>query len=127
MARIKSTVPLVYNSRKQSSGIIVVEISEWKYELKNNRYIAVVSDYLFEMVSVEGQEEQIEQLTFLRSKSVIYPKEQIDALFYTLNNPINVNESYSTEMDTLISLALLYVTQQDPIYGSSAENWELAQ
>ena len=125
MAKIKSTVPLVYNSRKQTSGIIVVEISEWKYELKNNRYVAVVSDYLSEMKYVEGQPEPMEQLTFLRSKNVFYPKEQIDALFFALNNPITGSESYSAEMDNLISMALLYVTQQDPIYGSMAENWEL--
>lgn len=123
MAKIKSTVPLVYNARKQTSGIIVVEISEWKYELKNNRYVAVVSDYLSEMVDIEGQ--LTEQLTYLRSKNVFYPKESIDTLFYTLNNPINVNESYSAEMDVLISMALLYVTQQDPIYGSTANDWEL--
>lgn len=126
MAKIKSTIDLVYNARKQASGRIIVEISEWKYELKNNRYVAVVSDYLSEMKSVEGQPEPMEQLTFLRSKNVFYPKQDIDNLFYALNNPINVNESYSDEMDNLISLALLYVTQQDPIYGSTAANWELA-
>lgn len=126
MARIKSNVPLVYNSRKQTSGIIVVEISEWKYELNNGRYVAIVSDYLSEMVSIDGQLEPVEQLTFLRSKNVFYPKEQINALFLVLNNPIEVNEQYSDEMGNLISMALLYVTQQDPIYGSTAENWELA-
>lgn len=119
MAKIKSIVPLVYDSRKQNSGIIVVEISEWKYELKTNRYVAVVTDYVCENLESE------DKLTELSTKNVFYPKESIDALFYALNNPINVNESYSTEMDNLISLALLYVTQQDPIYGSNANDWQL--
>ena len=123
MAKIQSTTPLIYDARKNASGIIRVEISVWQYELNNSRYVAVVNDFLVENVTEEN--ETFERLTPISSKNVFYPKADIDALFYLLNNPILVTESYSSEMDDLISIALLHVTQTDPIYSSVAENWQL--
>lgn len=127
MVRVKSNIELVYNSRKQASGIIVIDIAQWQYDIAGGRYLAVVSDYVAVEVEVEveGVTETIEQLTLISSKDVVYTKEQIDMLFYMLNNPIDITESYSGEMDDLISKALLYTTQTDPVYGSVAENWEI--
>ena len=123
MAKIQSTTPLIFDARKQASGIIRVEISDWRYEVNNNRYTAVVNDFLIESVTEEN--ETFERLTPINSKNVVYPKADIDSLFFLLDNPIEMTESYSDEMDNLISMALLHVTQTDPIYGSAPENWQL--
>lgn len=119
MAKIQSTTSLIYDARKQASGIIRVEIADWRYEVSNNRYTAVVNDYMVETVTEEN--ETFERLTPISSKNVVYPKSDIDALYFLLDNPIEITESYSHEMDILISMALLHVTRTDPIYGSLAE------
>lgn len=123
MAKIQSTTPLIFDARKQASGIIRVEISDWRYEVNNNRYTAVVNDFLVENVTEDN--ETFERLTPINSKNVVYPKGDIDALFFLLKNPIEMTESYSDEMDNLISEALLFITKNDPIYGSQPENWQL--
>lgn len=123
MARIQSNIPLIFDARKQSSGIIRVEITDWRYEVNNNRYSAVVTDFVIDQVNEDNV--SFERQTQINSKIVIYPKSDIDALYLSLNNPIEITDSYSDELDKLISRALLQVTQDDPIYGSVANNWEL--
>lgn len=58
-------------------------------------------------------------------KTIRYNSIDIDQLFYVLQNPIELTESYTSEMYQLISMALLYVTQQDPIYESISSDWEM--
>lgn len=127
MSKIRSNVPLVYNSRNQASGIIMIEIADWTYRMKLGKYVAKVTDYLVEIttVDIDGAPQEIEKLTIINTKEVMYTTEQINALYSALENPIELTEQYSDEMDNLISNALLYVTQQDPVYGSVAANWEL--
>ena len=121
MAKIRSTTELIYDSRNGNQGIIQLEINGWIFEPENSRYVAKVNDYV-----ISQDEEQNEIKTFINSKNLNYQSDEIDALFYLLQNPIELTESYSHEMDLLISMALLYVTQQSPIYGSSSNDWELS-
>jgi hypothetical protein len=123
MAKIQSTTELLFNARTGKTGIIRIEIANWQYDVNNKIYTAIVNDFLVE--PIEEDEVYFERLTPIASKNSIYPKEQIDALFLALQNPIEIEESYTEEMDFLISQALLYVTQSDPIYGSSASDWEI--
>lgn len=120
MAKIRSTTELIYDSRNGNQGIIQLEINGWIFEPENSRYIAKVNDYV-----ISQDEEQNEIKTYINTKQVTYASAQIDGLFYLLQNPIELTESYTNEMDLLISMALLYVTQQDPIYGSTANQWEI--
>ena len=127
MAKIKSTVQLNYDSRTGKVGIIQLEVNDWKYEPQNSRYIADVYDYLIENIEVETETglQTIERKTLIHNKKINYNSTDIDNLFYMLNNPIELTESYTLEMDNLISMALLYVTQQEPIYGSLFNEWEI--
>jgi len=119
MAKIRSTKELKYDSRNGNTGIIQLEISNWSFNPEQSQYVAKVSDYLV------TQEEDIEVRKLIGTKDVRYASEQIDGLFFLLQNPIELTESYTSEMDLLISQALLYVTQQEPIYGSEATDWEI--
>ncbi|WP_348814050.1 hypothetical protein [Flavobacterium maritimum] len=123
MAKIQSKKDLLYRSRDGKYGKIVVKISEWKFELDNNRYVAKVDDYLSTIIDVDGV--MIEQLTLIDSKLQIYPKVEIDTLFNYLNNSIEITETFSSELDDLISEALLLETQSRPIYESLDIDWEL--
>lgn len=122
MAKIKSNKVLTYDARNKKSGIIQIEISNWAFEPENNRYLAKVDDYVLEQIELEGVPTNVKKLIY--SRTVVYSKNQIDGLFYLLQNPIELTESYSDEMDNLIAMALLFITQQDPVYGES-QDWEL--
>lgn len=122
MAKIRSTRELIYDSRNGNQGIIQLEISNWSFSPEQGKYLAKVSDYV---VTTETNEENetFEVKRLINQKDVSYQSAQIDALFYLLQNPIELTESYTSEMDNLIAQALLYVTQQDPVYGSLSTDW----
>ncbi len=121
MAKIISIRELVYDARGQKSGTINVEISNWAYDLNLGRYLAQVNDFV---ISAQGEgENTVETRELINSKQVTYQKEEIDQLFVLLGNEILLSDNFSEKMDQLISGALLFVTQQDPIYGSVAEDW----
>lgn len=124
MAKIRSTNQLVYDARGINQGIIQLEISEWSFKPEISAYIAKVNDYVIQE-EVDENQQTIEIKKIINTKMVSYQSAQIDGLFYLLQNPIELTESYTSEMDLLISQALLYVTQQDPVYGSSANDWVL--
>jgi hypothetical protein len=124
MAKIRSTKELKYDSRNGNTGIIQLEISNWSFNPEQSQYVAKVSDYLLTN-EIDENEQVIEVRKLIGTKDVRYASAQIDGLFYLLQNPIELTESYTSEMDLLISQALLYVTQQDPIYGSEATDWQI--
>ncbi|KIA86574.1 hypothetical protein [Flavobacterium sp. AED] len=123
MAKIKSNIELLYDSRDGKKGFLQVEITEWKFELANNRYSAIVNDYLVTIEDVQGV--QTEKFKNINTKTNYYPILEIDTLFHYLNNSIDITEDFSGELDNLISEALLFETQARPIYESIDINWEL--
>lgn len=120
MAKIRSTTELIYDNRNGHSGIIQLEIDGWEFRPTTNSYIARVNDYV---ITLDDQNNEVKKL--ITSKNMSYLSAEIDGLFYVLQNPIELTESYTSEMDNLISMALLYVTQQEPIYGSNANDWQI--
>jgi hypothetical protein len=124
MAKIRSTKELIYDSRNGNTGIIQLEISNWSFNPEQSQYLAKVSDYLLTN-EIDENEQVIEVRKLIGAKDVRYASAQIDGLFFLLQNPIELTESYTSEMDLLISQALLYVTQQEPIYGSESTDWEI--
>lgn len=128
MAKIRSTTELIYDSRNGNQGIIQLEISNWSFNPETSSYNTKVSDFVISnenVVNEDFTETTFEVKKFISSKEVRYESQQIDELFYLLQNPIELTESYTSEMDILIAQALLYVTQQNPIYGSSANQWQI--
>lgn len=128
MAKIRSTTELIYDSRNGNQGIIQLEIDGWEFKPATNTYLAKVNDYVIEEIEIVDEENNTtiqEVKKLINSKNLNYQSADIDGLFYLLQNPIELNESYTSEMDLLISMALLYVTQQSPIYGSTANQWQI--
>lgn len=120
---IRSTKEAIFRLRSVEKAIIEVAITNWRYEPLNQRYVATVEDYA--VLNVEGSETR----QLVNTKEVYYSNAQIDGLFSMIGNPINVNESYSSELIKLIAAALLYVTQTDlfengkTIYGLDPQDW----
>jgi len=128
MAKIRSTTELIYDSRNGNQGIIQLEIDGWEFKPATNTYLAKVNDYVIEEIEIVDEENNTtiqEVKKLINSKNLTYQSADIDGLFYLLQNPIELNESYTSEMDLLISMALLYVTKQSPIYGSTANQWQI--
>ena len=128
MAKIRSTTELIYDSRNGNQGIIQLEIDGWEFKPTTNTYLAKVNDYVIEEIEIVDEENNTtiqEVKKLINSKNLNYQSADIDALFYLLQNPIELTESYTNEMDSLISMALLYVTQQLPIYGSNSNDWQI--
>ena len=128
MAKIRSTTELIYDSRNGNQGIIQLEIDGWEFKPTTNTYLAKVNDYVIEEIEIVDEENNTtiqEVKKLINSKNLTYQSADIDGLFYLLQNPIELNESYTSEMDLLISMALLYVTQQSPIYGSNSNDWQI--
>ena len=128
MAKIRSTTELIYDSRNGSQGIIQLEIDGWEYKPNTNTYLAKVNDYVIEEIEIVDEENNTtiqEVKKLINSKNLNYQSTDIDGLFYLLKNPIELTESYTSEMDLLVSMALLYVTQQSPIYGSTPNQWQI--
>ena len=128
MAKIRSTTELIYDSRNGNQGIIQLEIDGWEFKPTTNTYLAKVNDYVIEEIEIVDEENNTtiqEVKKLINSKNLNYQSADIDGLFYLLQNPIELTESYTSEMDLLISMALLYVTQQSPIYGSAANQWQI--
>ncbi len=128
MAKIRSTTELIYDSRNGNQGIIQLEIDGWEFKPTTNTYLAKVNDYVIEEIEIVDEENNTtiqEVKKLINSKNLTYQSADIDGLFYLLQNPIELTESYTSEMDLLISMALLYVTQQSPIYGSTANQWQI--
>lgn len=115
MATIKSNIELLYNARNGKRAIIEISITEWRFELKNNSYSAVVNDFAI----IDGDRLPV------HTEIKHYSKVEIDTLFKYLNNSIDLTEDFSTELDNLISVALLFETQARPVYESTDEDWEL--
>lgn len=115
MAKITSNKELLYNSREGKSAIIQIHITEWKFNLHQNNYSAIVNDFAV-VDSV---------LIPINTKTMTYSKVEIDGIFTMLNNPINSNEIFSNELSGLISMALLFETQSKPIYESISTDWKV--
>lgn len=128
MTKIRSKRELIYNIRNGNTGIIQLEIESWQFKPLENVYIATIHDYVIvntELFGVDGSITYQEEKQLIDMKTIRYNSIDIDQLFYVLQNPIELTESYTSEMYQLISMALLYVTQQDPIYESISSDWEM--
>lgn len=119
--RIKSKTALIYDSRKQISDTIYTAINEWSYVPKSSIYTATSIDY----VKQNGEFVEIDQ------KVSQFTSAQVDGLFVLLQNPILLTESYTSELNVLLTKALLHQIKTDlndngkTIYGGNAVDWQI--
>lgn len=112
---IRSNKELVYNSRDNKTAIIEVYVAGWEFCPRENVYYAYIEDYAV-----------IDDVRyFISEKETAYPSDIINGLFNQINENINATDNFTDKLANLISQALLIVTQQNPIYGSEAQDWEL--
>lgn len=122
---VRSTVPLIYDARDQKSAFIALKISDWTREEKFNRFKAVVEDFIVTDVVDPQPGQPLKSYTPINRKDVVYTNQEIDNLFNFIAIPIEVGDSYSDKQQSLLANALLIVTQQKPIFGSNAGQWEI--
>lgn len=113
---IKSIVELIYDARnKEKQAIIQIEIDSWRVNHDTVTY--TVNDYAI------GQNEA-KQL--INSKEVTYTVDQINQMDVLVISAMNLTGLPKMEVEWLkIKKALLLVTQQSPVYGSTANQWVL--
>jgi hypothetical protein len=120
--QIKSKVALSYSPRLLEKDTVYITIDKWNYEPIKGVYKASIIDYV---KNDKGGYEVINK------KNKFFVKAQIDQVFKALNNPILTTESYSKEIDILLSKALLMETQMDlsedgkTIYGGLPAIWTI--
>ena len=118
--KIRSKIALTYDARNQKSDTIYIAITRWVYD--QYTYNAEVVDYR----KVDG----VFQVISKKFKS--YQKAEIDGLFSALQNSILPSESYSEEMDSLLTMGLLLDTRTNlldngkTVYGGVGSDWEIA-
>lgn len=118
--KIRSKIALTYDSRQQKSDTIYISIQRWNYDGFN--YNAEVVDCVKNNATY----------TVINKKFKSYTKAEIDGLFTALQNSILPSESYSEEMDSLLTMGLLLDTRTNllegdkTVYGGVGSNWEIA-
>ena len=122
---VRSTKPLIIDARNGEEAIVSLKVTGWTKECKNNRYRAEVSDSIVTDVEVPSIGAPLKSYKQFKSKTVFYSDAEIDDLFSQIGESITPDLSYSQKQSELIAKALLIITQETPIYGSSSEDWEL--
>lgn len=141
MSTIKSTKEMVYDARSNKSAMIEIEVQGWNFQPTSKSYSVNVVDYALAIIQEPTYPDGMNSPVVMKDvitrrhiaqKSVSFSKAEIDILFSSLGDSIDITESFSDELDKIITQALLLVTQQDPIYRvaetgqvSVASDWEI--
>lgn len=122
---VRSKRPLIYDNRNQLESVIALRIKDWIRDTKNSKYHAIVEDERVMDANHADPGTPLKHYIRFNQKDVTYSNEQIDGLFTQIGESITPDQSYSQRQDELIVKALLIVTQHQPIYGSTADDWEI--
>lgn len=111
---IKSTTELIYDARNgEKQALIQIEVDGWKTNKEGLTY--TINDFAI------GANES-KQL--INSKEVSYSTAQINEMDVLVSASGNFTGLSKMEVEWLkVKMALLYVTQQLPVYGSIANQW----
>jgi len=114
---IKSTIELIYDARNGAKqAIIQIEIAGWRTNQEGVTY--TVNDYAL-------GENEAKQL--INSKEVNYTVAQINEMDVLIGSYANFTGLSKMEVEWLkVKQALLFVTQQAPVYGSLTNQWVLS-
>jgi hypothetical protein len=115
---IKSTKELIYDARNgEKKAVIQIEIASWITNQDGVTY--TINDYAV----FQDSSKQL-----INTKEVNYRPEQINEMALIVISSSNFTGLSRTEAEWLkVKIALLFVTQQLPVYGSTATDWELTQ
>lgn len=127
MKIIRTKTPVEIGVRTKKNAIVAVAITEWTWQEKQKRFKALVTD--FEVVEIDINDVMVgDPLKFYKpisEKIIIRTEQEINGLFAYLNTSIQVGDNYSEKNRDLIVQGLLIDTQQNPIYNTTAPDWEL--
>lgn len=120
MGRIRSKKELLYNSRENKRAIVELDVIKWTYNTTNNRYYVEIQDYAITNIGGVEVKTPIGQIIYRD-----YHSDNICALFTMIGSDILHTQNFTTELRTLISKCLLFMTVNDtePIYGSINTDW----
>lgn len=110
------TTTEVYNLRSGGTSRIYIEVTEELNDELNEKYIFNVQDY----VLLTSGEKKI-----INSKPVEFTYQERDGLKALVVQQANLQGTESEINKILKPYALLYITQQDPLYNLTANDFEL--
>ena len=104
---------------------IALYISALNHQDEFGRYVAEVKD--FEVVPRENPQpgEPLNDYSLLRRQSKVRTKEQVDTMFSCIGKSITPDESFTEAFAELQVQSLLLETKQVPLYGTTADEWEI--
>ncbi len=132
MKIIRSTKALTIGDRSKRQAVIAIVVTDYTWQEKLNRYAIKVEDC--EVVDSGNTEAgtPLKNYIPIGPKTVIRTKEQVNGLFnYFATDIIAVGDQntpatiFTDALRDLIVKGLLLDTQQNPIYDSTAADWEI--
>lgn len=125
MKIIRSKVPVTYGDRSKKTGIVAIVVKDYTWQEKFNRYQVEVEDC--EVIDAVNPEPgtPLKSYPVISRKTVIRTKEQVNELFNYFAVDIVQGDDFTAKLRELIVKGLLLDTQQLPVYGTTAEDWEI--
>ena len=127
MVVMRSKRPLTVGDRVQRDAVIAVCISEVVLEPKLNRYRLLMTDYEVKDLEQPVIGGIVKRYIPISNYTKYKTREEMDALFSSLNVTIAPADSFTTKFIDMQHQGLLLDTQQELIYGSVVEDWELIE
>jgi hypothetical protein len=114
---IQSTKELIYDARNgEKQAIIQIEIASWRTNQEGVTY--TVNDYAI-------GENEAKQL--INSTEVNYTAAQINEMDVLISSKSSFTGFSKMDAEwQKVKIALLFVTQKSPVYGSTANDWKLS-
>ncbi len=124
MKIIRSKKPLTIGDRTKREAVVAISLSlEWQEDLY--RFVATVKDYEVQETENPDGGKSYQNYIPLGEKKVTRTPEQVNGLFNFIALDIVQGDDFTEAFRNLQVKALLLDTQQNPIYNSVAEDWEI--
>ena len=121
---IRSTKELVYEPVNGTKAIIALRIKSWERETRLKRFKIFVEDCI---VTDTGNTEvgaPLKSYQPIKLREVYRSDAEVNGIFDYLAIPILETEIFTDKIDQLFNNALFLDTQQKPVYGTLASDWE---
>jgi hypothetical protein len=123
---LRSKTLFNYGDRDGKVAKIKLEVTKIGCNLKTGLYDVEVEDQIQQAVENPQPGKPLYYYSFLSKRTKSYPKAMINQLFDMHGETIVKGEDdFTGKFEAVLPLALLTITQQKPIYGTNAEDWEL--
>lgn len=125
MKLIRSKTALTYNDRKKKNGIIAIRITSFSWNEQLKKYIIQVEDCEVKETGATAPGEPLKSYHPFNSEPRDRTQDQVNDLFNYFGVDIVQGDDFTGKFRDLIVKSLLLDTQQNPIYGSAPEDWEI--